>query len=167
MKKKKCFFFFSKFSAAHFQLELRNNICSTEGQQDEVKLGVQSQVWTSNLDLPTPHSSFGNDEPVHLAHLPKIEIISAAKLFIRKRACTMYIRTYTDYDTYMYAVRIQPYVRRTSYIAYIIIDQSSRDHDDCCTIADELALRSTCVSSCVPCVCVPCMCMCVRVIRLL
>ena len=67
---------------------------STEGQQDEVKLGVQSQVWPSNLDLPTPHSSFGNDEPVHLAHLPKIEIISAAKLFIRKRASRRRDATY-------------------------------------------------------------------------
>ena len=91
-EKKNCFFFYffkAKFSAAHFQLKLRNNICSTEEQQDEVKLGVQSQVWTPNLGLPTPYSKFGNDEHVHPAHLPKNEIIFAAKLFTRKRAGVM------------------------------------------------------------------------------
>ena len=43
------------------------------------------------------YSSFGNDEPVHLAHLPKIEIISAAKLFIRKRDCNICLQASNEH----------------------------------------------------------------------
>ena len=66
MKKKKWFFFFSKFSAAHFQLKLRNNICSTEEQQDEVKLGVQSSSsLNTKLGFADSLASLVADEHVH------------------------------------------------------------------------------------------------------